>query len=164
MNLAQITQFINDKIRNKIPKVVKIELADVQQAIVNEIFTGIVIEDNTVSIPFENIINLSDAFLKEINFNIIFKKIGTIVFYQGYLKQSSNYPYLETFLTLKFKDTIYKPKSLAYQYGNANNFEEINSKQVLFVTGGVNPSLFIYNSSIIRDKFITINGHYITEN
>ena len=49
MTQAELTALINDKIRNKTPKVIKIEHADVDQAITDELFSRVGTLNTTIS-------------------------------------------------------------------------------------------------------------------
>lgn len=79
MNLQQITDFINLRIRNKTPKVIKSELADVQQEIVNEIYKTEIFDKNSLALIVDEI----DANARNIGYDILFKKIGKTVFFNG---------------------------------------------------------------------------------
>ena len=66
MSLIALTTLINNNIRNKIPKVIKTEHADVEQAIVNELFPSV---DTYTGVNADNVFYKFD-----------FAKIGNIVF------------------------------------------------------------------------------------
>jgi hypothetical protein len=93
MTLATITALINSKIRNKTPKVLKTEHADVQQAIVNEVFSGLKYEEVTgaTQLPTNTIINLASESQRAIDVKLTFCKKGNIVFVDGTILNKESY-------------------------------------------------------------------------
>lgn len=102
MNLAAITAFIDAKIRNKTPKVIKIEHADVDQAIVNILFSEIKQENNashTITTP-----NGSG-----ITYDLKFKKVGNIVYLTGRIQNNTGST-LTNYDAINITNTEYLPK------------------------------------------------------
>ena len=93
MTLATITALINSKIRNKTPKVLKTEHADVEQAIVNEVFSGLKYEEVTgaTQFPSNTIIDLATSSQRDIDVKLIFTKKGNIVFVDGTIQNNESY-------------------------------------------------------------------------
>lgn len=166
MNLLQITQLINTKIRNAIGLIDKVDVADVNQAIVNELYSSIVVDQNIINPKVEQIISQSEAFLKGLDFSINFKKIGNIVFYNGYVNVNLN-PVTEgqNILSLKIINPIYYPKlNTVNQNGNCLAFNNNNFKFIQAKNNGVENSLTINSTGQIAPSYNIINGFYVTEN
>lgn len=101
MNLSTLTALINAKIRNKTPKVLKVEHADVEQQIVNTIFASTIYDSNSKGL----IINETTAATRGDKYFVLFRKIGKTVFFNG---QANNKGMLSTNnVFLEIKDTSY---------------------------------------------------------
>ena len=165
MTLAQITQFINDKIRNKIPKVVKIELADVQQAIVNEIYADEIIETQSVGIVFDKAKALADDLIYEINI----KKVGKTVFLNGYIVCISNV--INQRYTLNIINNDFKPVALKI---NDLSSKVFSNETVLgyavglnYETNGNEPQIIVFKINGLPfngGQFARVFGFYTTQN
>ena len=167
MNLAQITKFINDKIRNKTPKVIKIELADIQQEIVNEIYKTETYDTNLKGL----IVNEIDANSRGLLYKILFKKVGKTVFFNGTIFNNNNIITSNFFPTIKIKnseffvvdshdanDNIYD-KSIcindSYKSGICSVFKDALSLETIL-------SFDFENNNNISAIFL--NGSYQTKN
>ena len=110
---AQITTAINTKIRNKTPLVVKVEHADVEQLITDEMFPNSVkIQWNGTSVvdPIESItVNPDLATKAKITFTIYFTKIGNRVFYKGLVKSLEEAKLTPNLVLATFPTTLYQP-------------------------------------------------------
>jgi len=112
MNLATITALINSKIRNKTPKVLKVEHADVEQAIVNEIYSDYKPEIITggVDAPANTIINvISSSSSNYFSASFDFKISGKSCHVKGYFFMNSTSTYSSQPL-FEFIDPLYMPK------------------------------------------------------
>ena len=175
MTLAQITQFINDKIRNKIPKVVKIELADVTQVIAEQIFlteTSIletinvieIIETQNLGIVFDK--NL--AILNGLNYRIKIKKIGKTVFLNGFVEKNS---VESNTITLNVNNPEFEPVDNDISDLSVRNF--INQSTNCYILGnnynnGTNlPQIFMLNADglpFVNGNYVRVFGFYTTKN
>jgi hypothetical protein len=112
MTLATITALINSKIRNKTPKVLKTEHADVEQAIVNEVFADYkneIIEEGVDDLG-NTIINVfSDPSTYHLDVNLSFKISGKSCNVTGELVINSTSTYSSQKL-FSFINTLYQPK------------------------------------------------------
>lgn len=111
MTLATITALINSKIRNKTPKVLKVEHADVEQAIVNEIYADYKNEVITggVNAPTNTIISvISSSTSNYFSINLDFKISGKSCHVKGYFFYNSTSTYSNQPL-FEFTDVIYQP-------------------------------------------------------
>lgn len=110
---AQITTEIDAKIRNKTPLVVKVEHADVEQLITDEMFPApVVVEWNGTApvSPTTDIIcgtTLNSA--SNVKFKFVFWKQGSDVFFNGEVENISTSIQLDTLLLINFPTTLYKP-------------------------------------------------------
>ena len=110
---AQITTAIDAKIRNKTPLVVKVEHADVEQLITDEMFPApVVVEwDGTAPVsPTTDIIcgtTLNSA--SNVKFKVFFWKQGNDVFFSGVIENISASMGLNLLLLINFPTTLYKP-------------------------------------------------------
>ena len=103
MNLATLTTLIDDNIRNKTPKVIKVEHADVEQAIVDELFSEIetITGTTTTGLPYTikaskkgNLVCLNVQTLNNTNLN---QSGGVIYFPEKYQ------PFMREFRTIEFE-------------------------------------------------------------
>ena len=162
MTFTQITQFINDKIRNKTPKVVKIELADVQQAIVNEIYAQEFLETETNGFIFDK----AEAILNNLSYKIKIKKTGKNVFLSGYIYTLNALSDLH----LNIIKEEFKPTYLQINDLSAKIFS--NNTVLAYATGtdadlGYIPQIktFIINGLPFNEnQVVRIFGFYTTEN
>ena len=111
--LAQITAAIDDDIRNKTPLVLKVEHADVEQLITDEMFPDSVkIEWNGTSAvdPITDIV-CSTATLpnSKCQFQILFTKIGNRVFYKGAMGAYGSSLQINNATLATFATELYKP-------------------------------------------------------
>lgn len=112
MTLATITALINSKIRNKTPKVLKVEHADVEQALADEIFNGYKLEQiiDGVDDPSNTIISVvSSSSSSYFDVLLYFKISGKSCHAKGYftIKTTGTYDSQPLF---SFDDTLYEPK------------------------------------------------------
>lgn len=162
--LATATTFIDSKIRNKTPKVLKIEHADVEQSIVNEICKTTTYDDNTKGLIVNEVVALAQG----VSYQVNFKKIGKTVFYNGYakgikgdgfglrLKNLDYYCFGDHALTGNF-----------YDQGFLQNTDTGNMGKVSVFVGSVNGATEIFFSKPINDvnfKSISFFGNYETLN
>ena len=158
MTFLQITQLINNKIRNAILPITKIEHADVEQAIVNELYQSSKQDNDLINEIFEPDENIEYGF--------VYKKIGKTVFYSGFAFKSADGDGFRLF----FKNTIYKPKNfLTLAYGSANKFYG-NKNFILSVSGGnpnsqINPNgdFNFYNEVYLFNEIVYFSGQYTTQ-
>jgi hypothetical protein len=111
MTLATITALINSKIRNKTPKVLKTEHADVEQAIVNEVFSSEIYESTNMP----SLMTITEKFVSPmttgINFNITLKKTGNICFVKFFVIQTNTTTIGGNITVAKILDSSYFPKN-----------------------------------------------------
>jgi hypothetical protein len=147
--LAQITAAIDDDIRNKTPLVLKVEHADVEQLITDEMFPdSITVEWDGDSQPS----GLPDvecnpllATLAKCTFKIYFTKTGNRVFYKGSISNTETFAAIGNLSLATFDTTLYKP---------VTNF---SSASVLIKTNF--PTEISQNANITFDVFgINLNG------
>ena len=152
MTLATITALINSKIRNKTPKVLKAEHADVEQAIVNEIYSTDIYNDGVS--PSNDIINKLNA---DIYININIEKTGNKVFIRGFIFNEST----QTFFYNDFAEIVnadYFPKFGMWHFINTCSENSntapltIKDDKKIMIAGNI-PAL----------ETIYFNGFYTTE-
>ena len=142
---AQITTAIDAKIRNKTPLVVKVEHADVEQLITDEMFPAqVVVEwDGTAPVlPTTDIVcsgSLSSA--DNVKFKVSFWKQGNDVFFNGEIENISAFTQLNTLLLIDFPTTLYKP----------------------LVTSSIKTIIISYYNQIVK-QIITANANGISIN
>lgn len=152
--LAQITAAIDDDIRNKTPLVLKVEHADVEQLITDEMFPDSVkIEfDGTIIDPTTNIvINPSLASLANLEFKIYFEKVGNHVFVNGLISSLEDSKAIGQILLASFATTLYRPlathTTLVPLVTNSTVVPNILPNCCLVVTSeGSAPGLKLYGS------------------
>lgn len=113
--LAEITDLIDDNVRNKLPLVVKTEHADVEQLITDEMFPdSIVVEwdgDSQVS-GLPNVeCNASLTTIAKCTFKIYLTKHGNRVFYKGIITSTETVLFIGNYTMATFPTTLYKPLS-----------------------------------------------------
>lgn len=152
--LAEIQQSIDDNIRNKTPLVLKVEHADVEQLITDEMFPDSVkIEfDGTIIDPTTDIvINPSLASLANLEFKIYFAKVGNHVFVNGSIASLEDSKAIGSILLASFATTIYRPLSshttLVPLIANSTTAPNVLPNCSLVVTrDGVAPGLRLYGA------------------
>lgn len=167
--LAQITTEIDDNIRNKTPLVVKVEHADVEQLITDEMFPAPVkVEWNgTTSIdPTTDIIcsgSLSSA--DNISFTAYFWKQGNDVYFNGIMQSLSSNSSLDGLLLITFPTTLYKPLVTSKVKVNiVSSFNQVGKQIVtvqdtgLLITSGLPPQVSSASTNWI------FNGNYKVAN
>ena len=156
MTLATITALINSKIRNKTPKVLKTEHADVEQAIVNEVFSGLKYEEVTgaTQFPSNTIIDSAGVFSLDIDVKLIFTKKGNIVFVDGTIQNNeSNSVFFA--MIFKFKPlTEFMP---IVEDGIFLNYQSNDSFGRLFVEQG---NVYTDSPPLVANKRYVVNGFY----
>mgnify|MGYP003441002539 FL=1 len=113
--LAEITDLIDDNVRNKLPLVIKTEHADVEQLITDEMFPdSIVVEwdgDSQVS-GLPNVeCNASLTTIAKCTFKIYLTKHGNRVFYKGIITSTETVLFIGNYTMATFPTTLYKPLS-----------------------------------------------------
>jgi hypothetical protein len=109
---AEITTSIDDNIRNKTPKVLKVEHADTEQLITDEMFpdsvkvewNGTTSIDPTTDIICSGSLSSSDF----VKFIVYFWKQGNDVYYNGYVESLNPSSALGDLLLIEFDTTLYK--------------------------------------------------------
>lgn len=159
MNLATITALIDSKIRNKTPKVVKVEHADVEQAIVNEIYSPIIWEvkdiDGVADVGNVLVRNTATGEVSNTNIghNITLKKIGNVVF-ANILFINNLSTFYSSYINLLITDADYEAKSpiecITTSVGS--NGQSIK----------VYPTKIVYNGYIAPSETVTFNFFYYT--
>jgi len=137
MSLATLTTLINNKIRNKTPKVIKTEHADVEQAIVDEFFNLGVLDNQLTSnlIEFNPFSRPESAVL---GYSISLKKTGNVIFIYGLITNIQNVSQSFVFEPFaRIKDAVNRPANNTniamvktsntqnHQYLNINTLGEI---------------------------------------
>jgi hypothetical protein len=165
---AQITTAIDAKIRNKTPLVVKVEHADVEQLITDEMFpASVVVEwDGTAPVLPTTDIVCSGSLSSEDNvkFKVYFWKQGNTVYYNGTIESLSTNSSLEDLYLIEFATTLYKPLSISKSKTVIiDNYNTI-CKQIIFAfdTGLYITSGLPANSGVTRTY--TFNGTYKVAN
>jgi hypothetical protein len=155
MTLATITALINSKIRNKTPEVLKTEHADVEQAIVNEVFSGLKYEEVTgaTQLPTNTIIDSIGVLSVDVDVKLTFCKKGNIVFVNGQIENKEPFS-LSIEMIFKFKPlTEFVPAGgVLLQYHNNNSFGR------LFYLAGGNVSTD--SPPLVAGERYHINGFY----
>jgi hypothetical protein len=148
---AQITTAIDAKIRNKTPLVVKVEHADVEQLITDEMFPALVVVewDGTAPVsPTTDIIcNVSLNSENNVKFKVYFWKQGNTVYYNGYIQNISPTTTLTGTILITFPTSLYKPlvysKSFSAITDNFNIGKSlifVDQSQGLYITNGLPPN------------------------
>jgi hypothetical protein len=142
--LAQITAAIDDDIRNKTPLVLKVEHADVEQLITDEMFPDSLLlsfnaTSQTSGAPF---IVVNPLFLSnwDAEANIYFEKIGNRVFYSGFISSGETAKALGTSFGLSiasFASSLYQP------IGGSNSRYSSSTLRKVFVNPTVLPNACI---------------------
>lgn len=166
---TQITTAINAKIRNKTPLVVKVEHADVEQLITDEMFpSSVKVEWNgTTSIaPTTDIIcsgSLSSP--DNILFTVYFWKQGNDVYFNGIMQSLSSNFSLDGLLLIEFDTDLYKPLVTSKVKVNiVNSFNQVGKQIVtvqdtgLLITNGLPPQVSNASTNWI------FNGNYKVAN
>jgi hypothetical protein len=111
MTLATITALINSKIRNKTPKVLKTEHADVEQAIVNEVFSSEIYENTNVP----SLMTITSKFISPmtegLTFEITLKKTGNICFVKFFVIYTGAFTIGGNITVANILDSSYFPKN-----------------------------------------------------
>jgi len=155
--LSVITAFINSKIRNKTPEVVKVEHADVEQLLANEFFPASVkVEWNGTAIvaPTSDIVVFPSIASGIIKFTVYFWKSGNTVYVNGKIENigSLGYQFLQL---IDFATAIYKPLTTSpiYMKTQVNNsflqedggFSLKASDSGISLVGTINPGINSYS-------------------
>jgi hypothetical protein len=153
--LAQITAAIDDDIRNKTPLVLKVEHADVEQLITDEMFpdsaklewSGTAVVDPITDI----VVNPALSALAKIEFKIYFEKVGNHVFVNGYLKSKETSVAIGNILLATFPTNIYKPLTTHTTYSQliqSNNLSPVavSNAGLYLSTFGTNLGLYLIGS------------------
>ena len=152
MDKTTITSLINSNIRTKTPLVIKVEHADVEQAIVNEIYSTDIYNDGIY--PSNDIINKLNA---DIYININIEKTGNKVFIRGFVFNEST----QTFFYNDFAEIVnadYFPKFGMWHFINTCSENSntapltIKDDKKIMIAGNI-PAL----------ETIYFNGFYTTE-
>lgn len=152
MTLATITALINSKIRNKTPKVLKVEHADVEQAIVDEMYSTDVYNDGVS--PLNDIINKLNP---DIYININIEKSANKVFIRGFIFNEST----QTFFYNDFAEIVnadYFPKFGLWHI--INTCAETSNTAPLIIK---DDKKIIIAGNIPALDTIYFNGFYTTE-
>lgn len=165
MTFLQITQLINNKIRNAILPITKIEHADVEQAIVNEIYANEFIETPITGVVFDKLQAAADGLYYEIKI----KKVGKTVFLNGYLKNTSNQ--IKNNYHLNIINNDFKPIDETVNDISAKTFA---NQTVLGYVFGLNYILLgsphrlevfkVNGTPFFEDEIVRVFGFYTTEN
>jgi len=128
--LAEITDLIDDNVRNKLPLVIKTEHADVEQLITDEMFPdSIVVEwdgDSQVS-GLPNVeCNASLTTIAKCTFKIYLTKHGNRVFYKGIITSTETVLFIGNYTMATFPTTLYKPLSDHSSLANITSLVLIN--------------------------------------
>lgn len=116
--LAELTDLIDDNIRNKTPKVVKTEHADVEQGLANEFFKAPVkVEWNGTSSvsPTTDIVVESGIASGTLIFTVHFWKSGNTVYFNGKIRNSSS-GVVTSMKIIDFATGLYEPLSISTTY------------------------------------------------
>ena len=136
--LAQITAAIDDDIRNKTPLVLKVEHADVEQLIADEMFPDSVkIEWNGTSAvdPIADIVcNPDIPTIAKCTFKIYFTKHGNRVFYKGIIVNSEIFKPINNFTLATFETTLYQPLT---EHRSNSLLMAINGVPTILSNGGI---------------------------
>ena len=167
--LAQITAAIDDDIRNKTPLVLKVEHADVEQLITDEMFPDSVkIEWNGTSAvdPITDIeVSGSLSIPDNVEFKIYFWKKGNTVYINGYVKNKSLFSDMEDLLLGEFTTNLYKP--LVISPIKMNVISRSLSRLVNQVVSATSSGIYITNGLPSQTKLPDVwlfNGSYKVEN
>jgi hypothetical protein len=149
---AQITTAIDAKIRNKTPLVVKVEHADVEQLITDEMFPAPVVVEWDGSYPVNPISDIicsgSLSSYDNIVFKVYFWKQGNTVYYNGYVESLSTGAALDNLQLITFPTTLYKPLSNSFTFTQiidiGNRIQKsiiFGSENGIFITAGLPPAI-----------------------
>lgn len=137
----QITTAIDTKIRNKTPLVVKVEHADVEQLITDEMFpnsvkvewNGTAAVDPTTNVIVSGSLSAPD----NVKFKIYFWKQGNSVYFNGTIESLSSNFALEGLLLITFPTTLYKPLTNSKIRVNIlNSVSSVFGKNIITVDSG----------------------------
>jgi len=112
--LSVITAFIDSKIRNKTPKVIKTEHADVDQMIVGELFHDTIVEVSTGTLTITNKI------LSSISYRLVFNKTGNKTTVFGFITNNTAFP-ISSQNMIAFTDSEYNSKTSVDTIFEASN-------------------------------------------
>jgi len=152
MTLATITAFINNNIRNKTPKVIKTEHANVEQALANELFPSTITETSLSHI-------ITTPVGSDLTYELYFKKNGSFVDVFGIITVVT--PHITSSSFLSITDTLYQQKIFITPF-NMIRFEGTKGNSddktfILFSNNGM--ALYTENDLAFGDK-ILFNGRY----
>jgi hypothetical protein len=172
--LAQITAAIDDDIRNKTPLVLKVEHADVEQLITDEMFpdsaklewSGSAVVDPIADI----VVNPSLSTLAKIEFKIYFEKIGNQVFGNGIIRSKENSIDIGTVLLATFPTNTYKP--LTTHSTRVPLIMDNNASPAMLPNGflyigvaGVSQGLFFTGTfPVSNNRYFNLSFHYKVAN
>lgn len=151
MTLATITAFIDAKIRNKTPKVIKTEHADVEQTLANLLFPVLLEETNVA----HTITSLNDA---KFIYNLFFKKVGNIVYVKGHIISVYNGTIVSANI-IEITDLEFSPKA-GEQFILLSRNDSIGESTKLLVAG--NYITLPSYSAIAAYQQIAIDSYYHT--
>ena len=171
--LAQITAAIDNDIRNKTPLVLKVEHADVEQLITDEMFPDSAkLEWNGTSAvdPIADIVcNPALPTLAKIEFKIYFEKVGNHVFVNGYLTSQETSVAIGNMLLASFPTDIYKPLPTNDFYvqliqSSSYNPIAVTNAFLRISTFGSNLGLYLAGSLLPSNYNNTFSFHYKVAN
>jgi hypothetical protein len=171
--LAQITAAIDDDIRNKTPLVLKVEHADVEQLITDEMFPDSAkLEWNGASAidPIADIVcNPALTGLAKIEFKIYFEKVGNHVFVNGYLTSQESSVAIGNILLATFPTNIYKPLATHITYAQliqsmSSSTINISNASLYLSTFGTNLGLYLIGSIPPSPYQLRFSFHYKVAN
>jgi hypothetical protein len=151
MTLAQLTQLVNDNIRNAVVKIKKVTHANVEQAIINEIYSPVYREVYFGAGNTQNNSQIIERAATPGNLDtthhfIYVKKMGNLVWMKGFIKNTDLNPSVgTTFLELEILDPMFYPKELQGQIMGVipgNNIYIVNgfTNSLLQINAQLNPN------------------------
>lgn len=154
--LATITESIDDNIRNKTPKVLKVEHADTEQLIAEEHFPDAVKVEWNGATSVDPITDIvvdpgipvgTGGEAGTMAFTINFWKSGNDVFFSGKIRNISSGSVNTTRMIINFPTSLYKPLSISTMYA-----------EMTFETAGVVPTTKLKVNSAGMQVFGNLNA------
>jgi hypothetical protein len=168
--LAQITTAIDDNIRNFEPLVLKVNHANVEQLITDQLFPDSVqltfnIISQTSGLPNITVPAELPANWK-ISFNVFFEKVGNRVFYSGFLSNEEPNRVLGNSLGIQLATflTLYNPLEDRYSSSTLHKALGAISIQPNAVITVKDTGMFLYGSLPIGAKDLYFEGSYKVAN
>lgn len=166
--LTELTDLIDDNIRNKTPKVVKTEHADVEQGIVNEFFkTPVKVEWNGTSSvsPTTDIIVFPTLITGKVKFTIRFWKSGNNVYFNG---EFEAYDYLgapiNNIQLIEWNTSLFEPLATSKLVVPLECIDSVNPITASYKIKIDDTGLYLFGSALPSIAKFRFHGNYKVAN